>query len=95
MLRVSLDFTTAPAGDSIRTAGRFVVCGFSVVMLATTGCRTEAFSCQTDDGCRLETLQGFCEPSGYCSFPDEDCDSGWRYGENGPSAIAGECVGGR
>jgi len=34
---------------------------------------------------------GACEPSGYCSFADEDCDSGRRYASlSGP--LADECV---
>ncbi|MGH1341805.1 MAG: hypothetical protein ACRBN8_09655 [Nannocystales bacterium] len=62
--------------------------------LGILACRSESFVCESDEGCQLETLQGFCEPSGHCSFPDMDCESGRRYGENAPSAIAGVCVGG-
>ncbi len=35
-----------------------------------------------------------CESNGYCSFPDEDCTSGRRYGQMAPSELAGVCVGG-
>ena len=35
---------------------------------------------------------GACQPSGYCSFPDTDCDSGQAYGNAAPPSLAGECV---
>lgn len=57
-------------------------------------CRTDNFECESENACQIESIQGFCEPSGYCSFPDEECSSGRRYGENAPSEIAGICVGG-
>jgi hypothetical protein len=36
--------------------------------------------------------QGFCEASGYCSFPDPDCPSMRRFGQLSPEHLAGECV---
>ena len=35
-------------------------------------------------------MEGICQPSGFCSFPADDCDSGQRFGDFGP--MAGECV---
>ena len=35
---------------------------------------------------------GTCEPAGYCSFADEACESGRRYGEHAPGDLAGTCV---
>jgi hypothetical protein len=48
-----------------------------------------AFSCDEDVQCGAG---GQCEPNGFCSFPDPDCDSGRSYGEaSGP--LSGVCVG--
>lgn len=41
----------------------------------------------------VEGVEGFCEPNGYCSFPDEECASGRRYGQMAPAEFAGVCVG--
>lgn len=47
-----------------------------------------AFHCDTSDQC----TGGFCEPEGLCSFSDDDCASGRRFGDlSGP--LAGVCVG--
>lgn len=54
---------------------------------------TSAFSCTEDSECLLSGIQGICEPSGACSFPDPQCDSGRRYGEFG-AGVGGECVAG-
>lgn len=48
--------------------------------------------CEGDAACRDGDRIGFCEAQGSCSFPDADCESGRRYGEHSPAAIAGECV---
>ena len=52
------------------------------------GCPGGAFLCSDDSQCE----GGQCEASGYCSFPDEACLSGQRYGEHSPTGLAGECV---
>ncbi len=55
--------------------------------------RFDTFACSDDAGCVLNGLAGSCEASGYCSFPDPDCDAGSRYSQHASSALAGECVG--
>lgn len=61
--------------------------------LAIVGCGSnEFFQCQNSQQCRWEETWGRCEPSGYCSFPSEDCAEGFRYGASAPSGIAGQCV---
>lgn len=64
-------------------------------MLAVAGltlslsCRAQEFNCQDTDDCGAD---GQCQPSGYCSFPDNECPSGQRYGDLAGAGLAGECV---
>ncbi len=48
----------------------------------------DAFVCIADGQCGVD---GACEASGYCSFPDPDCTSGRRYGALAGS-LSGACV---
>lgn len=57
------------------------------------GCH-RAFSCTDDAQCRLGDRAGRCEPVGYCSFADDACPSGYRYGEHASAALAQTCVDG-
>ena len=50
------------------------------------------FVCNDDVDCTGDGEQGLCQATGACSFPDQECDSGQRYGEGSPPALAGECV---
>lgn len=55
-----------------------------------SGCLTDdQFLCVSDDQC---SSNGVCEPNQYCSFPDDQCDSGRRYGEQAPSGTSNQCV---
>jgi len=72
-----------------------------VVERAAAGCLgmilgclgTDAFLCESDEVCQQGGVSGLCQPSGYCSFPDEDCDSGQRYGVHAGGSLPGTCVG--
>lgn len=55
-------------------------------------CSPSAFNCEDDSGCAGAQVGGFCEPSGFCSFPDEGCPSGRRYGEFAGQNLGGACV---
>lgn len=46
------------------------------------------FSCQSDEAC----AGGFCEAQGWCSFPDDACESGRRFGDHSGAGLAGVCV---
>lgn len=50
------------------------------------------FYCTSHSECVTEEVQGRCELSSYCSFPDGRCDSGWRYGTNAGEMYRGVCV---
>lgn len=67
----------------------------SVALLGSTlgailGACTEsgAFVCSGDDSCGSG---GICEADGWCSFADEECNSGRRYGSES-GAQSGQCV---
>ena len=64
----------------------------STLALGAAACPSSAFECEADAQCLADGLSGLCEPSGYCSFPDGDCASGHRYGDNAPTGLAGECA---
>lgn len=64
-----------------------------VLGAAGLGCRFEgAFACETQGDCNDGDRIGFCEIDGYCSFSDDDCGSGRRYGEHAPDDLAGLCT---
>lgn len=54
------------------------------------GCGPAVFSCQDDAAC--EFPGAVCERTGYCSFPDEECASGRRYGDLAKRPYANACV---
>ena len=49
----------------------------------------EVFLCESD----IECDRGQCEPNGYCSFEDQRCEGGRRYGKHS-GELSNECVGG-
>jgi len=65
------------------------------VLVALAGCSPfggGSFACERDDQCVSASGPGVCEPTGFCSFLDDGCPSGRRYGDSsGPDA--GKCVG--
>ncbi len=52
--------------------------------------RSPSFACDEDVQCQVGG-QGTCEATGYCSFPDDGCPSGRRFGD-GAGTYAGQCV---
>ncbi len=71
---------------------RFVLGSGAVVIAAA--CQTGGFACNDDLECAGSGAIGVCETVGACSFPDEACASGRRYGDAGPHDVAGTCVAG-
>lgn len=70
-----------------RWAGIAIPVAFNVA-----ACGESAFRCESDDACVVEGVAGSCESNGVCAFPDEDCASGRRYGQQAPAELAGVCV---
>jgi hypothetical protein len=70
-----------------------------LAVAALAACTASACTAHDDFACAMDTqcvagtgAQGHCEESGFCSFPDDTCASGSRYGEYGPAGIGGVCV---
>jgi hypothetical protein len=60
---------------------------------AAGGCGvSDVFACASDEQCQSGAVVGACQVNGYCSFPDESCPSGQRFGAAAPSAVANACV---
>jgi hypothetical protein len=55
------------------------------------GCTANAFACEEANDC-AGVMGGVCEATGWCSFPDDGCESGRRYGEWAGDELAGACV---
>lgn len=78
-------------GDILRTMVRAWVA--SVTVLVCSGCGTqETYSCSHASMCVLGQVAGACQATGYCSFPDGECESGLRYGEFAGAGLDGQCV---
>jgi hypothetical protein len=58
---------------------------------ALGGCH-RTFTCEGDEQCSLAGVAGRCEPEGFCSFADDDCPSGRRFGEHATSSLVETCV---
>lgn len=63
-----------------------------VLGAALSGCQvTGSFACGSSSECRSGSTVGTCEPDGFCSFDDPQCDSGRRY-DPSAGALGGMCV---
>lgn len=61
--------------------------------LSPAACVSQSsFQCSDDSSCINDGEQGTCEPSGFCAFPDESCDSGRRYTNDPENPVGGQCV---
>ena len=60
------------------------------VAAACTG--AAAFACQEDSECLQDGAAGMCQPGGFCSFPDDACESGQRFGAHAQDGLAHACV---
>lgn len=66
----------------------------ALLLAALTGCSIDnvPFECSADAECTFEGETGRCEGTGHCSFGDDGCASGRRYGELADADLAGACV---
>ncbi|MBV1862703.1 MAG: LamG domain-containing protein [Nannocystaceae bacterium] len=68
---------------------RAAILGF----VTLSACTLDAtYACSSDTQCIDGARTGRCELDGYCSFEDETCRSGWRFGAWVPASLAGVCV---
>lgn len=63
----------------------------AVLALVCGACGSSAYACTDHEQCVIEDRSGTCQPDGHCSFPDDGCPSGQRYGDHA-GAAAGKCV---
>ena len=64
----------------------------ALVLVAVPGCiEVGAFACQPGT-CDLDGRNGVCEAAGWCSYPDDGCESGRRFESRAPNPFGGECV---
>lgn len=75
----------------MRVWGRWSIAFALATWLAAPACGASVFQCLTTEDCAGRP-GGSCEASGHCSFPDETCPSGQRYGEFAPEAFSELCV---
>lgn len=76
-----------------RVSERFLPWVGAAVALALGACAMPSrFECEGDAQCVTRGVAGVCQPTDYCSFPDEDCASGQRYAELAPPELAEACV---
>ena len=67
-----------------------------LALLTASACAPDlprSYTCVASSQCVLGGVAGVCEPTGACSFPDTGCSGGRRYGDLGPPALAGTCIG--
>ncbi|MFT3692800.1 MAG: thrombospondin type 3 repeat-containing protein [Kofleriaceae bacterium] len=51
------------------------------------------FACSESTQCRLgDASAGVCQPTGYCSFTDTTCASGYRYDSSAGAGLSAACV---
>ncbi|MEM9462047.1 MAG: LamG domain-containing protein [Myxococcota bacterium] len=63
-----------------------------IAVLGVASCQPPQFRCNDDRQCTSDQGMGRCEPQGYCSFPREDCTSGWAFEAYAADGLAGQCV---
>jgi hypothetical protein len=66
----------------------------AVLAVVAAGCLSvqDGFVCAADVDCTNNGIQGTCEPSHRCSFPDDSCGSGKRFGPYSGTELANSCV---
>ncbi|MEM6989885.1 MAG: hypothetical protein AAF721_05295 [Myxococcota bacterium] len=68
---------------------RFWIAGAA---LAAACIRPGAYPCARDSQCDAAPSGVFVQPEGYCSYVDDECDSGLRFESRAPGGLAGTCV---
>lgn len=77
---------------SIPWRSRLVPAGWVLGALLGWACGAGTFTCEDDAACRFGASAGVCQGDGYCSFPDDTCPSGQRYGEHAGDGKEHDCV---
>ncbi|MBA3465564.1 MAG: hypothetical protein H0T46_36875 [Deltaproteobacteria bacterium] len=64
----------------------------AAVALCAACANRSPYTCTVSDQCVLGGASGFCEPEGFCSFPDPECDGGRRFEPNAGNGLGGTCA---
>ena len=72
--------------------GAWIALGLGAGALGSACVPLGAFQCESDAMCVRNGLPGVCQPSEYCSYDDDICESGQRYGDYAGDGLAGQCV---
>jgi hypothetical protein len=75
----------------MRASIRLGLAAFAGV-LAGDACTRRVFECISEENCISRGVQGVCQESGFCSYPDDECPSDQRYDEFAGDGLAHECV---
>lgn len=60
--------------------------------MAMSSClRFQPFECESDESCERSGTLGICR-TGYCAFPDDGCESNYRYEDYAGQSFGGDCV---
>ena len=71
---------------------RHLTIAIGLLVGAAWACGDSPFVCASDEHCARGDVGGVCQATGFCSFPDDACASGQRYGEHAGKGLAGACV---
>jgi cysteine-rich repeat protein len=80
--------------NSTTTLHRATVATVVSLIASFTACRIDGeFACTSDSQCVLGGLQGSCDVgAAACTFPDDTCTSGWRYGSYTSPVLRNQCA---
>jgi hypothetical protein len=76
----------------VRWAARQGLLAAGCLGLAVACIDRAPFACEDDEQCRGADLEGSCVAPGFCAHPDEDCESGQRFGRFASPELAGRCT---
>lgn len=76
----------------MEAVSRTAIAGLMLVGCIAAACKLGGFACADDGDCAGRGDGATCEATGWCSFPDEDCASGSRYGTHAGDGLGGTCV---
>jgi hypothetical protein len=69
----------------------FVRCALLIALSSVACLRAGEFKCETSADCVRSGVAGICESNQFCSFPDDTCESGNRFGDLSGSST-NQCV---
>lgn len=84
--------STARWSASAGWRGIFLATTFAFAAGSSACLNFDPFGCQEDTQCDSQAM-GRCDITGFCSYPDLACETGYRFEANAGDGLGGECVG--